>query len=141
QLGATAINYKTEPVDQYVAQYTQGAGFDVVFDSVGGANMLNSFKAAALNGHVVSTVARCEIDLTLVHNKGLSLHVVFMLIPVLHNIRREEHAHILRSLTQIVEAGRLKPVLDENRYSLDQVNAAHARLESGLGMGKVVIEQ
>ena len=140
QLGATGINYKTESVEQYVAKHTDGAGFDLVFDSVGGANMLNSFQAAALNGQVASTVSLCELDLTLAHFKGLSLHVVFMLIPMLHNFKREQHAEILRSLTEIVESGGLKPVLDEEHYSLEQAGQAHARLESGKGMGKVVIE-
>lgn len=140
QLGATPINYKTEKVEDYVARHTGGAGFEVVFDSVGGMNMLNSFKAAALNGQVASTVSMCELDLTVAHFKGLSLHVVFMLIPMLHNFRREEHARILRDLAQIAESGGLKPVLDENRYSLEEVGAAHARLESGKGMGKVVVE-
>ena len=140
QLGATAINYKKESVKDYVTIYTGGAGFDVVFDSVGGANMINSFEAAALNGQVASTVAMCELDLTLAHFKGLSLHVVFMLIPMLHNFRREEHGQILKELAQIVEAGGLKPILDENRYSLDEAGEAHARLESGQAIGKVVIE-
>ncbi len=140
QLGATAINYKTETVERYVAKHTNGAGFDMVFDSVGGANMANSFKAAALNGQIASTVALCELDLSVAHFKGLSLHVVFMLIPMLHNFKRQEHAEILRNLTQIVESGGLKPVLDENRYSLEEVGQAHARLESGQAMGKVVVE-
>ena len=140
QLGAIAINYKTETVEQYVAKHTNGAGFDVVFDSVGGANMANSFEAAALNGQIASTVSLCELDLSVAHFKGLSLHVVFMLIPMLHNVKREEHAEILRNLTQIVESGGLKPVLDENRYSLEEVGQAHARLESRQAMGKVVVE-
>jgi len=140
QLGATGINYKTESVEEYVSQHTGGAGFDLVFDSVGGANMVNSFEAAALNGQVASTVSMCELDLTLAHFKGLSLHVVFMLIPMLHNFKREQHGSILRNLTQIVESGGLKPVLDEKQYSLEQAGQAHARLESGQGMGKVVIE-
>ncbi|MEO0836634.1 MAG: zinc-dependent alcohol dehydrogenase family protein [Cyanobacteria bacterium J06642_3] len=140
KLGATGINYKTESVEEYVAKHTDGAGFDLVFDSVGGANMVNSFAAAALNGQVASTVSLCELDLTLAHFKGLSLHVVFMLIPMLHNFKREQHAEILRSLTQIVESGGLKPVLDEKRYSLEQAGEAHARLESRQAMGKIVIE-
>ncbi len=140
QLGATAINYKTETVEQYVSKQTNGAGFDLVFDSVGGANMANSFEAAALNGQIASTVALCELDLSVAHFKGLSLHVVFMLIPMLHNFKREKHAEILRKLTEIVESGGLNPVLDEKRFSLGEVGQAHARLESGQATGKVVVE-
>lgn len=140
KLGAKAINYQTESVADYVEQYTQGTGFDIVYDSVGGINMIKSFEAAALNGHVASTVSMLDLDLTLAHFKGLSLHVVFMLIPMLHNYKRKDHADILASLTKIVEEGGLTPVLDENRYSFDQVNEAYARLTSGEGMGKVVVE-
>ena len=140
QLGGTPINYKTEAVAQYVEKYTGGVGFDVVFDSVGGLNMANSFEAAALNGHVASTVAMCELDLSVAHFKGLSLHVVFMLIPMLHNYKREQHAATLQSLAQFVEASGLTPVLDETGYSLEQAGEAHARLESRQAMGKVIIE-
>ena len=139
-LGATPINYKTESVESYVEQHTGGAGFELVFDSVGAANMAKSFEAAALNAQVASTVSLCELDLSVAHFKGLSLHVVFMLIPMLHNHKREEHAAILSHLTEIVESGNLSPVLDEERYSLEQAGEAHARLESGRAMGKVVIE-
>lgn len=140
QLGATAINYKTESVADYVGKYTDGAGFDLVFDSVGGTNMTITFAAAALNGQIATTVSLLELDLSVAHFKGLSLHVVFMLIPMLHNYKRQEHARILGKLTEIVEAGGLMPVLDENRFSLSEVGQAHVRLASGDGMGKVVVE-
>lgn len=139
QLGAKPINYKTESVADYVEKHTAGDGFDVVFDSVGAANLTNSFEAAALNGQIATTVSMVELDLTPAHFKGLSLHVVFMLIPMLHNHKREEHAFILRELAKIAEAGSLKPILDEERFTLEQAGAAHARLESGKGMGKVVV--
>jgi NADPH2:quinone reductase len=139
ELGATPINYKTQSVTDYVAKHTDGKGFDVVFDSVGGANMANSFEAAKLNGQIASTVAMVNLDLSIAHFKGLSLHVVFMLIPMLHNIRRKEHAHVLQALASIAEAGHLKPVLDEKSYTLPQVGDAHARLESGQAIGKVVV--
>jgi len=42
--------------------------------------MTNSFEAAALNGQVATTVSLLELDLSPAHFKGLSLHVVFMLI-------------------------------------------------------------
>lgn len=137
--GAKAINYKSEQVEDYVNKHTNGIGFDVVFDTVGGENMLKSFEAAALNGQVATTVSLCELDLTTMHFKGLSLHVVFMLIPMLHNFRREQHGEILSNLAKIAEAGDLKPLLDEKQFSLENVGEAYARLESRNAIGKVVV--
>lgn len=138
--GAEPINYKTEQVEDYVNKHTNGFGFDIVFDSVGGENMLKSFEAAALNGQVATTVSLCELDLTAMHFKGLSLHVVFMLIPMLHNFKREQHGKILRNITKIAEAGDLNPLLDEKQFSLENVGEAYARLESRNAIGKVVVE-
>lgn len=140
QYGAVGINYLTESVQDYVDTHTQGAGFDVVFDSVGGANLANSFEAATLNGEVATTVSLLELDLTLAHFKGLSLHVVFMLIPMLHNHKREAHAAILQALSEIVDAGGLKPLLDEKQFSLDEVGQAYDHLLSGNAIGKVVVD-
>ncbi|TVO68144.1 zinc-dependent alcohol dehydrogenase family protein [Denitromonas ohlonensis] len=138
--GAAAINYQTEKVADYVAKHAGGAGFDVVFDSVGGANLTNSFEAAALNAHVATTVSLLELDLTPAHFKGLSLHVVFMLIPMLYNHHREQHGAILAKLAEIVDAGALKPLLDAPRFGLDAVGEAYARLSSGQAIGKVVVD-
>ena len=81
-----------------------------------------------------------ELDLTPAHFKGLSLHVVFMLIPMLYNHRREDHSAILKALASIVEAGALTPVVDDTNYQLNEVGKAHARLASGKATGKVVID-
>lgn len=140
QLGGTGINYKTESVEDYVGKFTGGAGFDLIFDTVGGENLPKSFEAAALNGQIATTVSMCELDLNPVHFKGLSLHVVFMLIPMLHDFKRNEHGAILTDLANIIESSDFKVVVDENRYSLEEAGEAHARLESGQAMGKVVID-
>lgn len=138
-LGAHPIDFAATPTDEYVTSRTGGTGFDVVFDSVGGPNMTNSFEASKLNGHVATTVALLELDLTPVHFKGLSLHVVFMLLPMMHDVGRETHGAILKSPAELVDQGAVKPVLDDTRFSLDQVGAAYARLASGQAIGKVVI--
>lgn len=140
RFGATGIDFVAQKVSDYVDTHTGGAGFDVVFDSVGGANMTNSFEAAALNAHVATTVSMVEIDLTPAHFKGLSLHVVFMLIPMLHDHKREEHGNILAQLSQIVEAGALTPMVDEQQFKLEEIGLAHDKLTSGQATGKVVVE-
>ena len=140
QYGATAIDYRREQVADYVSQHTGGAGFDVIYDSVGGANLANSLEAAALNAQVVTTVSMVELDLTPAHFKGLSLHVVFMLIPMLHNHKREAHGAILATLAELVDAGALKPLLDPQQFNLPEVGKAHERLTSGDAVGKVVVD-
>jgi alcohol dehydrogenase len=140
QYGATAIDYRAEKVAEYVRKHSGGAGFDVIFDSVGGANMTKSFEAAALNGNIASTVALVELDLTPAHFKGLSLHVVFMLIPMLYDHKRDEQGAILAKLAEIVDAGALRPLLDEEGFGLEDVGKAYDRLTSGHATGKVVVE-
>lgn len=137
--GAVPINYKAESVEDYVAKNTDGAGFDVVYDTVGGENLTKSFEAAALNAHVATTVSLVELDLSPVHFKGLSLHVVFMLIPMLHDHNRDDHGRILADIAKIVDAGALIPLLDEKEFKLGEVGLAYERLTSGQATGKVVI--
>ncbi len=138
-MGATGINYKEESVADYVKKHTQNLGFDIIYDSVGEKNLLNSMQAAALSGAIATTLSMVELDLTLAHIKGLSLHVVFMLIPMIHNIGREQHGKILAEVANIVEAGGLKPVLTERQFTLEQAAEAHDYAASGAGMGKVVV--
>ena len=139
KLGATYIDYRNEEVSDYVQAHTQGKGFDVVYDTVGGPNLQNSFAAAKLNGQVSTTVSLLETDLSPVHFSGLSLHVVFMLIPMIHNHNRSAHGEILTTLAQMADAGKLAPVLDSQAFSLSEASQAHDRLASGQVMGKVVI--
>lgn len=139
-MGFPVVDYAATDVQDYVKDHTDGLGFDVVFDSVGGENMLNSFEAARLNGHVVTTVSLLEIDLSQAHFKGLSLHVVFMLIPMIHNVKRADHGHILATIAELVDNQALKPMLDANTFNISDVNDAYDRLASGHAIGKVVME-
>lgn len=63
-----------------------------------------------------------------------------MLIPMLHNVKREEHGEILAKLAKICEEGALTPILDKTEFKLEQAGDAHARLDSKKAIGKVVIE-
>jgi NADPH:quinone reductase len=141
KLGAdVAINYRQKTVEEYVAEYTNGKGFDIVFDTIGGETLAKSFQAAALNGTVVSVSTSETYDLSPLHGKGLSLHVVFMLIPMLHNMGRAHHGRILTELAQLVDEGKVRPLIDPKIFSFDEAEFAHRHLESGEAIGKVTLK-
>jgi NADPH2:quinone reductase len=140
QLGADeCIFYKDTPVEEYVNELTAGRGFDVIFDTVGGENIAKCFQAAALNGKVVSVSSRSQQDLSPMYAKGLTLHVVFMLIPLLHNIERERHGNILRQIAALVDENKLKPLIDGHKFTMTDIASAHKHLESGAALGKVIV--
>ncbi|MGQ0800694.1 MAG: zinc-dependent alcohol dehydrogenase family protein [Pseudomarimonas sp.] len=140
-LGADeTINYRDESVEAYTERLTQGRGFDVVFDATGGNDLAPSFAAARFNGQVVTIVARDEANLSPMMLKGLSLHVVFMLIPLIHDIGREAHGKIMQEVAALVDGGQLKPLIDPEEFTLDRLSDAHAKLEAGKALGKLVID-
>lgn len=140
-LGADhVINYRQDDVPAKVAELTQGQGFDVVFDTVGGTNLPNAFAAAAKHGRVVTINARTQADLSPLHAKALSLHVVFMLLPLLDGQGRAAHGAILEQVASLADQGKLRPLLDPLRFTLETAPDAHRHLASGQAMGKVVID-
>lgn len=142
QLGAdVTINYRQTTVEEFVAQYTDNQGFDVVFDTIGNDNLQNAFKAAKLNGTVVSLVALSQQDLTLLHAKGLTLHLVYMLLPMLSGINRSYHREILSKLARLVDQGQVRPLIDAQSFTFADIAAAHAYAASAKAIGKIVLEQ
>ncbi|MDF2622175.1 MAG: Alcohol dehydrogenase zinc-binding domain protein [Xanthobacteraceae bacterium] len=140
-LGADdTIDFTREEVADYVRRLTGGRGFDVVVDTVGGANLDKSFEAAGFYGRVVGTAGRSTNNLSPMHAKSLSLSIVFVMIPMLYGIGRERHGRILHELAGLVEGGKLRPLIDERRFTLEQVPDAYRYLESGQATGKVVID-
>jgi len=138
--GATPIDYTTQTVEQYVAAHTQGKGFDIVYDTVGGATLDDSFKAVKhYTGHAVSCLGWGSHALAPLSFRGASYSGVFTLLPLLTGEGRAHHGHILSEATKLAEAGKLKPLLNEKRFSAVDIEAAHALVEAG-AMGKVVIE-
>ncbi len=111
----------------------------MVFDTVGNNKLQNAFRAAKLNGIVVSVVSLSSQDLTLLHAKGLTLHLVYMLIPMLLGIGRKRHGQILTELTQLVDEEKLYPLLDPKEFSFAEVAEAHRHAESGNAAGKVTL--
>jgi NADPH2:quinone reductase len=140
-LGADeTINFRTETPGAYTDRLTAGRGFDVIIDTIGGDNLPNSFTALAHEGRIATTNTRTTQDLGPLHAKAASLHVVFMLLPMLRGPGRDRHGRILRSLARMADSGKLRPLIDDSRFTLETAPDAHRRLESGKAQGKVVID-
>jgi NADPH:quinone reductase-like Zn-dependent oxidoreductase len=141
ELGATPIDYTATPVADYVAEHTGGEGFDVVYDTVGGATLDASFTAVRhYTGHVVSALGWGSHSLAPLSFRGATYSGVFTLLPMLTGRGREHHGEILREVTALADAGALWPRLDPRQFTLDTVDDAHAAVADGTASGKVVID-
>lgn len=138
--GATPIDYRSSFPDQYVAQMTGGKGFDIVFDTVGGVTLDASFVSVKrYTGHVVSCLGWGNHSLAPLSFRGATYSGVFTLLPLITGERRSHHGEILAHVTELVEAGKLEPLLNGDSLSMTEIDAAFQLVESGT-VGKVVVE-
>ena len=141
RFGAVPIDYRTMTVDAYVAEYTGGEGFDIVYDTVGGATLDASFQAVKVyTGRAVSILGWGEHRLAPLSFRGATYSGVFTLLPMLTGKGRAHHGDIMREATKLAEAGKLKPLVHAERYTLDTAIDAHNAVENGTALGKAVVE-
>ena len=139
-LGADkTINRHQLSIEDYCDHAKISGGFDVIFDTVGGTHLENDWDLVRPNGQVVTTTSMESHDLTPVHMKGLSLHVVFMLLPMLTKTDQKRHKGILSYLCQQIKNGAIRPLLDSKQFLFSEINEAHAYYESGQHTGKIVL--
>ncbi len=139
-LGADdVILYKQESVPGYVQRLTGGTGFPLVFDTVGGSNLDKSFEAAAISGRVCSINTRSTHDLSPLHAKNLTLHVIFRSVPLLYRMEMEHQSWILRNMAEMVDEGTLRPLLAARQFTFAEIADAHRYLESGQAVGKILL--
>jgi NADPH2:quinone reductase len=138
--GATPIDYRALSTEQYVERYAGGEGFDVVYDTVGGATIDASFVAVKrYTGHVVSCLGWSTHSLAPLSFRGATYSGVFTLMPLLTGVGQAHHGEILREAAALVDDGKLRPVMNDRRFGGADLDAAHALVESG-ALGKVVVE-
>ncbi len=137
-IGATPIG-RDMPVTDYVAQYTDGEGFDIVYDTVGGAAIDAAFEAVKVRGHVTSALGREAHNLAPLSLRAATYSAVFTLLPLLTGKGRKHHGDILRDIARLANAGKLVPRIDPRHFGLDDLTAAHAAVTSKPA-GKVVID-
>lgn len=143
QFGATPIDYRTLTTEQYVDLHTAGQGFDVVYDTVGGATIDASFVAVKrYTGHVISCLGWTTHSLAPLSFRGATYSGVFTLMPLLTGFGQAHHGEILREAATLADSGKLRPLLNPQHFAAADpaaIAAAHTLVESS-PLGKVVVD-
>jgi NADPH:quinone reductase len=138
-LGAIAID-RYEPANDYAVEHTSGEGFDVVYDTVGGAVLDASFGVVKrYTGHVVSCLGWGAHSLAPLSFRSGTYSGVFTLSPLLTGVGRANHGHILHEAAELADRGQLKPLLAEHPFGVDNIASAYDAVARG-SRGKVVLE-
>jgi putative PIG3 family NAD(P)H quinone oxidoreductase len=138
---ARAINYATTDFAEAVQAFTGGRGVDIVLDMVGGDYAPRNLACLADDGRHVSIAFQrgptADVNLGLVMRRRLTL-TGSMLRPR-DTAFKAAIAEVLEgTIWPAFEAGRLAPVTD-SVFPLAQAAAAHARMEAGAHVGKIVL--
>jgi len=143
ELGAAAaINYNCQDFVEEAKKLTSGRGVAVVLDMVGGDYLPRNLAALAEEGRHVSIAvqrgAKAELFIPLIMQRRLTL-TGSTLRPRSVEFKTMVADEIARTVWPYAEGGRLKPVIDRV-FPLEQAAEAHARMEAGEHVGKIVLE-
>jgi NADPH:quinone reductase-like Zn-dependent oxidoreductase len=131
-LGADAtVNHRDGDVKAAVLEATGGRGADVVVEHVGEATWRTSLDVAAREGRIAVCGA------TSGPNPPAALHRVWWKQLTILGSTMGTRADF-EGAYSLIAAGRARPVVDEV-VPLEQIQAAHARLEAGEQLGKIVL--
>ncbi|MCF8496691.1 MAG: NAD(P)H-quinone oxidoreductase [Alphaproteobacteria bacterium] len=142
-LGAVlAVNYKTQDFVQEILDFTDGRGVDIVLDMVGGDYVRRNLEILAEGGRHVSIAflkeAKTEIVIPVIMKKRLTLTG-----SQLRSRPESEKAALATAILQHVwpriERGEIRPLIHQI-YPLAEAAQAHALLETGQHIGKIVLK-
>ena len=122
-------------------EWTGGAGVNVVLDLVGSAYLQANLQSLAIKGRLIfvgtTSGSKAEIDYGIVMSKRLKI-----MGTSLRTRSAEEKATATRLFAQqvgpLLASGQVRPVVDKV-FKIEDVRAAHERIESNESFGKVVL--
>ncbi|HEV8378551.1 MAG TPA: medium chain dehydrogenase/reductase family protein [Tepidisphaeraceae bacterium] len=154
-LGGHAIDYKQDDFLKRIRSLKSG-GVDMVFDGIGGWNLVRSWRALARGGRLVAygldaslfggkrnvkplissaTGAAAAYTLSLLNRRK---RLFIYSIQMLKRRRPDWFRQDLQKLFDLLARGELKPVIDR-KLPLEQAALAHELLGKGQTVGKIVL--
>lgn len=138
---AHAINYATRDFVDAVREITEGKGVQAVLDMVGGDYVARNLACLSEEGRHVSIATqrgvKAEIPLVLIMQNRLTL-TGSTLRPRSVAFKTLIAEELAQTVWPFVIDGRLRPVMDRT-FPLSQAAAAHACMEAGAHVGKIVL--
>jgi putative PIG3 family NAD(P)H quinone oxidoreductase len=137
-----AINYKTEDFVAATREFTGGAGAHLVLDVVSGSYTQRNLDALGEDGRLVVIAGlggpRSEINVAkmMVRRQTITGSTLRPRSNLFKGLLADE---IFREVWPLVESGELRPVMDRT-FPLAEAAQAHARMEAGEHVGKIVLE-
>jgi NADPH:quinone reductase-like Zn-dependent oxidoreductase len=156
RLGAIAVDYHAGDFAASVRRLTAGgAGVDIVFDAIGGANFGRSFACLAPGGLLIgygSQTMGAGRESLITAGLGLARLKLWSALSFLFNgrgaifysitARRSTHPEEFKAdmatLFQLLRAGAIRPIVIE-RLPLAAASEVHARIDRGGLGGKIVL--
>jgi putative PIG3 family NAD(P)H quinone oxidoreductase len=142
RLGAErAINYRSEDFVAALLDATNGRGVDMVLDMVGGDYVSRNLEVLAMDGRLLQIAflhgPHADVNLSPLMRKRITFTG-----STLRPRTVEEKGAIARGLERdvwpLIESGEVRPVLHAV-FPLAEASLAHAELEAGQHVGKIVL--
>ncbi len=142
KLGAQrGINYRGEDFVAVIKELTDGRGVDVILDMVGGPYFAKNLDLLAPDGRLVQIAflqgAKVEVDLRPVMMKRLTVTgSTLRARPV--EAKAKIAAALREKVWPLLESGAVRPLVHAT-FPLAEASRAHALMESGAHIGKIVL--
>jgi putative PIG3 family NAD(P)H quinone oxidoreductase len=137
-----AINYREADFVEAVKAHTGGRGVDIVLDMVSGDYVPRNLKCLAEDGrHVTIAVLggmQASLNMAVIMSRRLTL-TGSTLRPRSDAFKSALADEIAANAWSLFTSGELAPVMDQT-FPLAEAAAAHARMEAGDHIGKIVLE-
>lgn len=140
-LGAIGINYKTQRFEEAVKELTHGQGVDVILDMVAGDYLNRDLQCLADDGCIVVIAllggVKGEVDAGQILRRRLTI-TGSTLRPRSNEFKAEVAAGLQQDVWPLLNSGQVKPLVHAI-YPLSDAAQAHALMESGEHIGKIIL--
>lgn len=141
RLGAVAIPYREQDFVEAVMRHTAGRGVDVILDIVGGDYLQRNLSCLATDGRLVQIAVQAgpktQINLLPILLKRLTITG-----STLRSRSLADKAAIAKALRHhvwpLLASGEIAPIIHAT-FPLEEASRAHALMESGAHIGKIVL--